>query len=198
MSRNFRWAVVPLLVLVAFVCLPLMATKNSTESIGSYAKYVQIPGAKPVGSETCTGCHAAVAKDFGHAFHAQQGVECEDCHGAGSLHVDGGGDVTKIVAISKRTPEQANGVCLSCHARSEKLRNWIAGSHSANHLRCMDCHQIHQTALRAAKASRISFDQATRGALTAASVSPETNAIIRPMWETNDACLKCHPTSAHR
>ena len=194
MLRNSRWPVVPLLFLAAIVYLPLIVAKNSTKGIGSYAKYVQIPGAKPVGSETCTGCHGAVANDFRHAFHAQQGVECEDCHGAGSLHVDGGGDVTKIVAISERSPEQANGVCLSCHARNEKLRNWIGGSHSANHLRCMDCHQIHQTALRAAKESRIKFDQGTRGALTAASVSPETNAIIRPMWETNDACLKCHGT----
>ncbi|HKM80051.1 MAG TPA: cytochrome c3 family protein [Candidatus Acidoferrum sp.] len=194
MSRNSRLSVVLVLVLVAVVCLPSMATKNSTETIASYAKYVEIPGAKPVGPDTCTGCHEAVAKDSRHAFHAQQGVECEDCHGAGSLHVDGGGDVTKIVAISKRTPEQANGVCLSCHARNEKIRRWISGSHSANHLRCMDCHQIHQTALRTAKESRINFDQGTRGALTAASVSPETNAIIRPMWETNDACLKCHPT----
>src|SRR5208337_1737411 len=105
---------------------------------------------------------------------------------------DGGGDVTKIVAISKRTPEQANGVCLSCHARNEKIRRWISGSHSANHLRCMDCHQIHQTALRTAKESRINFDQGTRGALTAASVSPETKVIMQPRWQANDACLKCH------
>ncbi|HYA64777.1 MAG TPA: cytochrome c3 family protein [Candidatus Sulfotelmatobacter sp.] len=170
------------------------ATTKSTLSIASFAQYVQIPGAKPVGADTCTGCHKAVAQNFQHAFHAQQGVECEQCHGNGSLHVDGGGDVTKIVAFSKRTPEQANGVCLSCHARGEKTRHWISGSHAANHVRCVDCHQIHHTALRAAKGDRISFDQATRGALTAASVSPETNVIVRPMWETNDACLKCHRT----
>jgi hypothetical protein len=27
-------------------------------------------------------------------------------------------------------------------------------------------------------------------------VSPETNVILRPMSETNDACLKCHQTQA--
>ncbi|HKI13150.1 MAG TPA: cytochrome c3 family protein [Candidatus Acidoferrum sp.] len=169
-------------------------SSSGWERANGFAKFVDVPGASSVGSETCTSCHGDVSKNFQHAFHKQQGVECEDCHGNGSLHVAGGGDVKKIVAFSKRSPEQANGVCLGCHARDEKIRHWISGSHSANHVRCMDCHQIHQTSLKAAKESRMSFDQGTRGALTAASVSPETNVIVRPVWETNDACLKCHPT----
>jgi predicted CXXCH cytochrome family protein len=195
MSRNSFLAVFFVLLLVAAVSVPSRATNTkSTRSIASYAKYLEIPGAKPVGAETCSNCHDVVSKDFGHAFHAQQGVECEDCHGFGSLHVDGGGDVNKIVAFSKRSPDEANGVCLSCHARDEKTRHWISGSHAVNHLRCTDCHQIHATALKAASADRANFDQATRGAQSVASVSPETNAIIRPMWETNESCLKCHPT----
>ena len=178
-----------------FVAAQQTGHSNSAwERARGFAKYLDVPGASSVGSETCTTCHGEVSKNFQHAFHKQQGVECEDCHGNGSLHVEGGGDVEKIVAFSKRSPEQANGVCLGCHARDEKIRHWISGSHSANHVRCIDCHQIHQAALKAAKESRISFDQGTRGALTAASVSPETNVIMRPMWETNDACLKCHPT----
>lgn len=164
------------------------------ERASGFAKYVDVPGASSVGSETCTSCHGDVSRNFQHAFHKQQGVECEDCHGNGSLHVAGGGDVTKIISLLKRPVQAANGVCLGCHTRDEKIRHWLAGSHSANHLRCIDCHQIHQAALKAAKENRISFDQATRGALTAASVSPETNVIVRPVWETNDACLKCHPT----
>lgn len=190
-SRSFLATV---FVLVAVLNIPFLVATTKPESIKSYAKYVDIPGAKAVGGDTCTGCHDAIAKNFQHAFHAQQGVECEQCHGAGSLHADGGGDVSKIVAFSKRMPEQANGVCLSCHAAGEKTRHWISGSHAANHVRCIDCHQIHQIALKAAKGDRISFDQATRGALAAASVSPETNVIVRPMWETNDACMKCHPS----
>jgi len=181
---------------VFLLCSPsLQADKKSySGTIGGFAKYVTIPGAKAVGADTCTGCHDAVAKNFQHAFHAQQGVECEQCHGNGSLHVDGAGDVTKIVAFSKRSAAESNGVCLSCHARGEKTRHWMGGSHAANNVRCMDCHQIHHIALKAEKERLIGFDQRTTGALTAASVSPETNEIIRPMWETNDACLKCHPT----
>lgn len=184
-----------LVLFVAIVSgLPSKATSSHTKhSIASYAKYLEIPAAKPVGSDTCANCHDVVAKNFGHAFHAQQGVECEDCHGFGSLHVDGGGDVSKIVALGKRSAEAANGVCLSCHAGGEKTRHWLGGSHAANHVRCMDCHQIHPTGLLEAAGSQANYDQATRGALTVASVSPETNVIIRPMWQTNEACLKCHP-----
>src|SRR5271165_908381 len=174
---------------------PLQADKKShSGAISGFEKYLAIPGAKAVGSEACSSCHEPVAKNFRHAFHAQQGVECEQCHGNASLHIDAGGDVTKIVSFSKRSAAEDNGVCLSCHARGEMTRHWLGGSHSVNHVRCIDCHQIHAVALKTAKESSISFDQATRGALTVASVSPETNAIIRPMSETNDACLKCHAT----
>jgi predicted CXXCH cytochrome family protein len=200
-SRVIRHSLVVFLGLALFLSFSIFVAAQQTghsdsgwERANGFAKFVDVPGAKSVGSETCTNCHGDVSKNFQHAFHKQQGVECEDCHGNGSLHVEAGGDVKKIVALSKRPPEQANGVCLGCHARDEKLRHWIGGSHSANHLRCIDCHQIHQAALKAAKESRIRFDQATKGALMAASVSPETNVIMRPMSETNDACLKCHPT----
>ena len=160
----------------------------------NYSRFVEVPGAQRLGAEACAACHSDVVKESQHAFHAQQGVECEDCHGAGSLHVDGGGDITKIVSFKKRSPEEANGVCLSCHAQDEKVRNWMAGKHSSNRVRCIDCHQTHGKALREANVDRISFDTATRGALRAASVSPETDVIVRSPSATNDACLKCHQT----
>ena len=158
----------------------------------AFAKYVDIPGASSVGSDTCAACHEDTAKNFQHAFHKQQGVECEDCHGNGSLHVEGGGDVTKIVSFRKRVAEAANGVCLSCHSRNEKIRHWTAGSHSANHLRCIDCHQIHSRALQSRLENRLSFDTSTRGGSAAASVSPESDVVLRTPAQTNDACLKCH------
>jgi predicted CXXCH cytochrome family protein len=159
-----------------------------------FGSYVDIPGATKVGSDTCIACHEETSKNFQHAFHKQQGVECEDCHGSGSLHAEAGGDVAKIVSFSKRPASAANGVCLGCHARDEKVRHWSGGSHSANHVRCIDCHQVHARALKTANEGRISFDTSTRGAFAAGSVSPETNVKLRTKSETNEACLKCHPT----
>src|ERR1017187_6986559 len=72
----------------------------------------QAPGDKPapaqtreaaptdfVGSETCATCHDEVAKKFAANPHTKMalmhgnaaGVTCENCHGAGKGHVDGGG-----------------------------------------------------------------------------------------------------------
>jgi predicted CXXCH cytochrome family protein len=160
----------------------------------TFARYVAIPGASRVGSDTCSACHTEIVKNFQHAFHKQQGVECEDCHGNGSLHVQGGGDVTKIVSFSQRPARAANGVCLGCHVRNAKLRYWVSGSHSANHLRCTDCHQVHASALQTAKNGQMSFDAETRGAVAASLVSPETNVVLRSRFESNQSCLKCHPS----
>ena len=192
-----RWthlAVNAILVLAFLSPQSLSAKEKSTYWIRSFAKYVEITGATRVGTDTCVQCHGEVTSNFRHAFHALQGVECEDCHGPGSLHVNGSGDVTKIIRFSTRPPDAANGVCLSCHAQDENARHWSGGSHAANHLRCTDCHEVHVRARRAANENRISFDTATRGAFVAAAVSPETNVILRPRSATNDACLKCHQT----
>src|SRR5579859_4699779 len=115
--------ILPLIVvsLIAVISLPLIAAKKPENSISAYAKYTQIPGATAVGADTCTTCHSDIAKDYRHAFHAEQGVECEQCHGPGSLHVEGGGDVSKIISFKKRSATDTNGVCLSCHARDEQI-----------------------------------------------------------------------------
>ena len=182
------------LVFLSVFALPLSAANSNLHRANGFGTYVEIPGASRVGGAVCAGCHEDSSKNFQHAFHKQQGLECEDCHGNGSLHVDGGGDVAKIVSFSKRPARAANGVCLSCHTRDEKVRHWASGSHSANHVRCIDCHQVHDRALKAASENRISFDTATRGAFAAQSVAPETNVVLRTPAQTNDACVKCHQT----
>jgi hypothetical protein len=163
-------------------------------TIARFSKYTTIPGAARVGPEACASCHADIVSEARHAYHSQQGIECEDCHGNGSLHVEANGDVAKIIGYRQRSARDADGACLSCHARDEKVRNWMAGKHSSNGTRCIECHQIHGKTLRAANEGRMSFDTATRGAILAASVSPETNVRLRPPSATNDACLKCHQT----
>jgi predicted CXXCH cytochrome family protein len=189
----------PLLIVALLLLWPRLGVHATTsyapgEWNKKFARYLEIPGASKVGSDTCTGCHDATSKNFEHAFHKQQGVECEDCHGDGSLHVEGGGDVAKIVSFSKRPVETANGVCLGCHSRDEKVRYWIGASHAVNHVRCVDCHRVHSRALKAASEKRMNFDTATSGATQANFVSPETDVILQPRPEMNDSCLKCHPT----
>ena len=186
------------LVVVAFsvtLYVPSKAANKSESAIASFAKYMEIPGATPMGTEACTACHTEIAKDYRHAFHAQQGVECEQCHGPGSLHVQGGGDIAKIISFRQRSPRDANGVCLSCHVRDANLRNWMIGPHASNHLRCTECHQTHNYSAKDETRKDGSLDVMTPARLSnVESLVPEAKAIMQPRWQANDACLRCHQT----
>jgi predicted CXXCH cytochrome family protein len=194
MQRSSLVRVLAVAGLTASVCLSLSAAKQSSHELASFAKYLRIQGASPVGSETCATCHAEVAKNFQHAYHAQQGVQCEECHGNGSLHVDGGGDTSKIVSFKNRSATDANGVCLSCHAQDKGTQHWTSGVHAANGIRCIDCHQVHASGAKEAHDREARFDTTTHGAGDAASISPETNAMVQSRTVTNETCLKCHQT----
>src|SRR5215472_6681173 len=58
------------------------SSQYTTDWIKSYGQYVEITGATRAGAEVCATCHAQNSAAYRHAYHAQQGVECEDCHGA--------------------------------------------------------------------------------------------------------------------
>jgi predicted CXXCH cytochrome family protein len=193
MRPDLRFVSVILVGLIVLSSLSLPAN-NPHQGAASFAKYTEIPGAKPVGADQCAACHSEVATDFRHAYHAQQGVDCESCHGPGSLHVEGGGDISRIISFSHRSATEANGVCLSCHAKDAKVRNWMTGTHASNHVRCIDCHQTH------VYGAKDKPGDAFVDVLTPARVSmvedrvPEAKTVIQPKWKTNDACLKCHQT----
>jgi predicted CXXCH cytochrome family protein len=187
-----------LALLLAFITAAYAQTsspKYTTDWLKSYGKYVEITGATRVGADVCATCHAEDSTAYRHAFHAQQGVECEDCHGNGSLHVEGGGDKSKIVSFPQRSPRDANGVCLGCHARDAQVRHWTDSSHAVNRIRCTDCHQIHSKNFQAVAERNNAVDTTTRGRSTMVeAVTPESSIAFRPRAQTNEACLKCHQT----
>lgn len=183
--------VIPALALL--LLQSVAAQKRSQSWVGSFAKYSEIPGATRVGPDTCIGCHTAISAGYRHAFHSQQGVDCEDCHGPASLHAQAG-DTTKIVSFRSRRAEESNGACLSCHAQGEKVRHWLGGAHAANHVKCIECHQVHAGQSKTAPA-RLPFDTMGPGSIPSLGrMAPESNARLAPRWQINDACLKCHPT----
>jgi DmsE family decaheme c-type cytochrome len=152
--RRRAWLLGPVLIscFLAFGPIVLRAQYKSQnkpwyereEREKNYAKFVEIPGAERIGSAQCQACHEDALKSFRHSVHGQQALECEDCHGAGSLHQASDAH-TSIIKFRAKTPEEANGVCLWCHAGREQLQNWSAGAHQAHDVRCIDCHRVHQT-----------------------------------------------------
>jgi predicted CXXCH cytochrome family protein len=121
-----------------------------------------------VGSETCASCHEEVSKGFANNPHTKMsllhgnttGVTCENCHGAGKAHVEGGGDTSKIFNPAKATTKEVDAKCLSCHAGSHP--NFDRSPHAKAGVGCMSCHTVHgaETAKASLRASKL-FASAT-------------------------------------
>lgn len=101
-----------------------------------------------VGSETCATCHEEVAKGFANnphtkmvLMHGDKGVTCENCHGPGKAHVDGGGDATKIFNPAKASAKQVIAKCETCHAGTHP--NFDRSPHAKAGLSCISCHSVH-------------------------------------------------------
>jgi len=118
------------------------------------------PGSKPadtqakaaaatnVGADTCATCHEEVSKKFADnphtkmaLMHGSSGVTCENCHGAGSAHVDGGGDTTKIFNPAKASTKEVDAKCLSCHSGVHP--DFDRSPHAKANVGCISCHDIH-------------------------------------------------------
>lgn len=125
-----------------------------------------------VGTDTClSACHYhdRLRHDFdastmGAQLSEKSGmplVNCESCHGPGSLAIEGLSPekVAKDAESGKQTacafdtlidlkelPAQAKSlICLKCHTANAtfNLHNWSAGMHSISDVSCSDCHDIH-------------------------------------------------------
>lgn len=158
---------------------------NAPKKIGQdFSHFVEIAGANAVGQDQCTACHDDLAKTFRRSPHAMQEVVCEDCHGAGSLHVAAGGyskedKEEKIISFRDRSTEDANGVCLSCHSKSDHVRNWFASAHQAQGLKCSDCHRMHG-------------EVGGMGTALASGSQAGQPRALESRQQRNENCLRCH------
>jgi predicted CXXCH cytochrome family protein len=131
----------------------------------------QIAGATLVGTKQCAQCHAEVTDKFAGATHARlassnadvKDTACENCHGAGSLHVKAGGGAGTII-----NPRKSPETCFQCHL-DKRGQFSLPHSHPvlAGKVSCTDCHDPHEGG-------------AVKGS-SAADLASE-----------NDTCTKCH------
>lgn len=150
--------------------------------------------AEPVGQETCLACHAAVGRQFKQSIHARlsehetrafrtEGVGCESCHGAGSLHA-AGGDPALMFSFKKEEARESNQRCLTCHAGNAG-QDWFASEHALTGMSCADCHRIHQARRTFATAEQAFGTMRALGA--DAPPPPGSLAKSEPQL-----CLECH------
>jgi predicted CXXCH cytochrome family protein len=108
--------------------------------------------------DTCGECHSTGYSTFSSNVHQddlpgivgtwkEPGVQCEACHGPGSLHASNPQGIRMLI-------DRSSQVCLDCHSRDNKLviSNGLidhaesygdlpAGKHTT--LACVDCHDPH-------------------------------------------------------
>jgi DmsE family decaheme c-type cytochrome len=120
---------------------PAAKASNAPSNGAAHAEFV--------GADTCASCHEEVVKGFASNPHTKMalmhgnsaGVTCENCHGAGSEHVAGGGDVTKIFNPAKASAKDVDTKCLSCHAGAHP--DFLRSPHAKANVSCISCHSIH-------------------------------------------------------
>lgn len=127
-----------------------------------------------VGTQNCLkACHAHDrlkeffdASTMGAQLKKESGlplVDCESCHGPGSLAIKGltkelveensrKGIKTvcdyKTLIDLKNLPSPAKAlICLKCHTANAtfNLHNWNAGTHALSDVSCFDCHDVHRS-----------------------------------------------------
>lgn len=154
-----RWPglrVFPMLLLSAALSMALTgATALAGPAAGKKAAGQQAKGAAPaasdyVGSDTCASCHEEVTKGFAtnpHTrmalMHGSSGITCENCHGPGKAHVEGGGDKTKIFVFTAASAKDVDARCSSCHGGAHP--NFAKSPHGQSGVSCVACHSIHHS-----------------------------------------------------
>ena len=109
----------------------------------------EIPGATFVGNKTCAECHKTIARNFPTSGHARIHLEdtraagqtgCESCHGAGSLHVSGGGGRGKFIINPGKDPT----ACFECHSQ-QQAEFQLPQHHPVpeKKMNCVQCHDPH-------------------------------------------------------
>lgn len=115
-----------------------------------------------IGNESCLAkCHKhdKILRDFDMSVHGEQVdaatglplVNCESCHGPGSLAVEqasekGRCDTSTFLKIADLPAPAQSLICLKCHSTvsTANLQHWNSSSHATSDVSCLDCHKLHQ------------------------------------------------------
>jgi DmsE family decaheme c-type cytochrome len=199
---------------------PAKATEPATAAVPPKAG-----ASKYAGEEACAGCHDDIAKAFQKSAHAAiggaratkewEGQACEACHGPGAKHADST-DPADIQNPNKLRVQEADAVCLKCHALDDMHVNQAGAAHEKNGVSCVSCHSMHKghEALRPRKFATINNlcgschltvmakfrgpygHRLTQNAMSCVDCHSPHGALLPASINTalgnEEVCLKCH------
>jgi len=153
-------------VVMMVACSPAMRKDKPIQPIRDYERMiVGRLDADYIGDEQCLAkCHAhdKMKSNFDLSVHGEQvdvdsgmpRVNCESCHGPGSLSVielkkmtDGTPkcDSDTMLPLAELPAQAQTLICLKCHSANAQpnLTQWSSGPHASNEVSCFDCHKLH-------------------------------------------------------
>ncbi|HLB24854.1 MAG TPA: DmsE family decaheme c-type cytochrome [Nitrospirota bacterium] len=170
-KRRTRKAALPAFLAALALVSAGCAAVNSSKALVPVKEYERLIAgrldADYVGDQEClTRCHAHDkykqyfdASTMGAQLSPESGlplVNCESCHGPGSLAVRNIRVINGVETCDFETfidlgnlPKGAqNLICNKCHSANAtfSLHNWNAGTHNLSGVSCFDCHNVHQGA----------------------------------------------------
>jgi len=171
--------------------------------------------AEYVGTDNCVSrCHKhdKITDDFKHSVHGEQIkpdtglplVNCESCHGPGSLAIENlvedaafndankkKCDTAKFLDIMNLPPQAQSLICLKCHstASTPNLTHWNASPHAQNDVSCFDCHKLHQ-----GPQQKVNHDEMAQLCYGCHPEVKAQNSLFshHPVIEKKMACIDCH------
>jgi predicted CXXCH cytochrome family protein len=175
------------------LCATALAAQAPKNKMAATPAQEAAPAATFVGADTCVTCHDNVGKTFASNPHTKMvemqgshGTTCENCHGAGSEHVAGGGDATKIFDPLKASAKDVDGTCLKCHAGAHP--NFDGSPHAKANVSCIGCHSIHGGNVQLP--SKEPEKATVKLAAAAAPEGPEREYLLKA--SEPKLCFQCH------
>ena len=171
--------------------------------------------AQYVGTDNCVArCHRhdKLTEDFRASVHGEQIrpedglplVNCESCHGPGSLAIanldddpetntrlNKKCDFNTFLDIMNLPPQAQSLICMKCHSAASipMLSRWNASAHALNNVSCVDCHKLHkgpQQKVRREEVSELCYGCHPE-------VKMESNLFSHhPLREKKMSCIDCH------
>ncbi len=146
-----------------------------------------------VGAAKCATCHKSDYTSWTQTKHSQAQVDCESCHGPGSVHV-ASPDATNIL----RGLTAVNSVvCAQCHA--DQAADWNSSKHAeivpdpvnTGSNNCLRCHSSEFRAVNVDKPISHGQTPAQTDAAILALTTPQLQAYI-PATHASATCATCH------
>lgn len=172
----------------------LLTLSAALSMFGGGRAYAQPAPPGAWSASDCATCHdKAVNEKFQRSSHAKNDQSCATCHKGVSEHMQSkmaGGTGGPSPSLTKRTANEINTTCLTCHEKANQA-NFATSMHSRRNVACTSCHSVHASvSARALLKTKTDTDTCFTCHKSERAMSMRTSH--HPVREGKLGCVSCH------